>query len=286
MPPKPVADPVYPMRRLLLIVTVLAAALMACTDKGDAPSAGAGANGQPDAVAASQAADLPLADVIERNQRFLIGITYPAVANQHPKLAAAIRRYADEARADLDEAVSLAGDGSQANMPYDLSLNFTEQMNKPEVVVIAADGSLYTGGAHGIPLIARFTYLPQEDRLLRPEDLIPDRAGWEAVSRYVRQQLSAQVASRLDEDDVSPEDRAAMQKSAMGMIEDGTEPEADNYAQFEPIPAADGKWFGLRFVFPPYQVGPYSDGTQSVEVPVPVLRAHLAPKYRAMFTGG
>ncbi|MDO5610084.1 MAG: DUF3298 domain-containing protein [Pseudomonadota bacterium] len=271
------------MRRLL-IASVLASALLACTDKGAAPSVDARANG--DTVAANPVDNLPLGDVIVRNQRFLIGITYPSVANQHPKLAEAIRRYADDARAELDEAVRLAGDSGQANMPYDLSLNFTEQMKKPEVVVVAADGSLYTGGAHGIPLIARFTYLPQEDRLLLPQDLIPDRAGWEAVSRYVRQQLSAQVASRLDEDDVSPEDRASIQKSALAMIEEGTEPDAGNYAQFEPIPAADGKWYGLRFVFPPYQVGPYSDGTQSVEVPVSVLRAHLAAKYRVMFTGG
>ena len=42
---------------------------------------------------------------------------------------------------------------------------------------------------------------------------------------------------------------------------------------------------GLRFVFPPYQVGPYSDGTQTVEVPAAVLLPHVAPTYRGLFQG-
>jgi hypothetical protein len=70
------------------------------------------------------------------------------------------------------------------------------------------------------------------------------------------------------------------------MIEQGTEPKAGNFANFEPILGQDGKITALRFVFPPYQVGPYSDGTQTVEVPAAVLLPHIAPAYRALFAGG
>ena len=79
------------------------------------------------------------------------------------------------------------------------------------------------------------------------------------------------------------EDRAEIVKNAAGMIEQGTAPDAQSFAQFEPIPSADGKWFGLRFVFPPYQVGPYSDGTQTVDVPAAVLLPHVAAEYRDLF---
>ena len=48
--------------------------------------------------------------------------------------------------------------------PYDLSLCFTELLDSPTLVAIAADGSSYTGGAHGAPLIARFVWLPQQRR--------------------------------------------------------------------------------------------------------------------------
>ena len=271
----------------ILSLSILLAALAAC--RADAPSADTSTASAPGSTAAELEQPpqiLPLKDVTERTPKYLIGITYPAVANQHPKLAEALFDYAQKAREDLDDAIKLAGDsvGNGGNT-YDLSLNFIELMNNPASVVIAVDGSLYTGGAHGIPLIARFTYLPQEDRMLTPQDLIPELSGWQAVSDYVRKQLGDQVEARLEEDEVPEAERAEITRSASSMIEEGTMPEANNFAQFEPIPAADGKWFGLRFVFPPYQVGPYSDGTQSVEVPVSVLRPHLAPKYRAMFTG-
>jgi hypothetical protein len=49
--------------------------------------------------------------------------------------------------------------------------------------------------------------------------------------------------------------------------------------------AVDGRLSGLRFVFPPYQVGPYADGIQTVEVPAAVLLPHVAPAYRGLFAG-
>ncbi len=42
----------------------------------------------------------------------------------------------------------------------------------------------------------------------------------------------------------------------------------------------------LRFVFPPYQVGPYADGTQTVEIPSDVVLPKIAPVYRHLFVGG
>ena len=89
--------------------------------------------------------------------------------------------------------------------------------------------------------------------------------------------------------DGGPSDDAALKeqlKNAADMIEQGTEPEAENFANFEPVLGADGRIAALRFVFPPYQVGPYSDGTQSVEVPAAVLLPVVAPAERGLFAGG
>lgn len=272
------------MRRVLTVAAL--AILIAGCQKG-AQQSPADALGSGPASASVESADPALLkDVIERTPKYLVGITFPPVASSHPVLAKALRDYADAARADLAKAVEGAESSGTAAIPYDLSLNFTDISPRRDVIVIAADGSLYTGGAHGIPLIARFTYLPGEQRLLQASDLVPDAAGWKAISDYVRKQLADAVGKRLVEDDVPDADRAAIVKNAAGMIDEGTVPEAANFAQFEPIPSADGKWFGLRFVFPPYQVGPYSDGTQTVDVPAPVLMPHLAPAYRERFTGG
>jgi len=70
------------------------------------------------------------------------------------------------------------------------------------------------------------------------------------------------------------------------MIADGTAPKAANFARFEPVVDADGRIRALRFVFPPYQVGPYSDGTRTADVPAAVLLPVLAPEYRRLFRGG
>ena len=264
-------------------VLILVPALMLAACKREAPSVAAPAT-QPDAAAVTATAAPPLQDVVETTPRYVIGISYPKSAAKYPGLASALQAYAAAARKELMQAVEGLGNDTPT-APYDLSLSFTELLDSPTLVAVAADGSSYTGGAHGAPLIARFVWLPQQQRMLTAEELIPDARGWLAVSDFVREQLHTALSQRLDADDVPPGDRADMLKNAGEMIEDGTEPKALSFAQFEPMVAADGRLSGLRFVFPPYQVGPYADGIQTVEVPAAVLLPHVAPAYRGLFQG-
>ncbi|HZH44316.1 MAG TPA: DUF3298 domain-containing protein [Lysobacter sp.] len=264
----------------LFALAVLALGLAACKrDKADpAPPPAAPATAAPAPVAPP----VELKDVVESTPDYIIGISYPPSAGRYPALAAEMKRFADAARADLLEAVKQR-QGAPGTPPYDLSLSFAEIYAAPDLVAYGADGSIYTGGAHGAPLIARFVWLPKENRLLRSADLIAGPQGWQAISDYVREQLSTAISQRVDADALGAAEREEVLRNALRMIEDGTEPSAEDFALFEPMPTADGKLGGLRFVFPPYQVGPYSDGTQTVEVPALVLHPHLAPRYRALF---
>ena len=163
-------------------------------------------------------------------------------------------------------------------------MNFTLVAETPDVVAVAADGSSFTGGAHGTPLVARFVWLPQQNALLASDGLFADARSWSAISDYTREQLHAALSQRVDADELPPEERAEVMRSVGKMIDAGTEPDAASFAAFEPVLAPEGdKLMGLRFVFPPYQVGPYVDGVRTVEVPTPVLMPHLAPAYRGMF---
>lgn len=237
----------------------------------------------PEAAApAAPASRAPLQDVVETTPRYVIGISYPPSAAKHPGLAAALQAYAERARKDLMVAVEGIGNDTPTS-PYDLSLSFTELLDSPRLVAVAADGSSYTGGAHGAPLIARFVWLPREQRMLTAAALVPDPNGWQAISEFVREQLHTALSQRIDADEVPAAERAAMLKDAGQMIDAGTEPRAEAFAQFEPVVGPDGRLTALRFVFPPYQVGPYADGTQTVEVPAEVLLPHLAPAYRDLF---
>ena len=275
------------MNRWLVCILVLLA-LSACRREAegtppDAPASESAAAAAPPASAPD--APVELKDVIETDARYVIGISYPKGLDRYPGLAAELQRYAAAARDDVMEAVSAAEAGEQRS-PYDLSLSFSSLAETPRVVAVAADGSSYTGGAHGTPLVARFVWLPGQDRMLRAEDLVPGEEGWRDVSAFVRESLHAALSQRVDADELEPAERARILQSAGKMIDEGTAPEAGNFTEFEPVLGGEGRLQALRFVFPPYQVGPYSDGVQTVEVPASVLLPHVAPQYRELFAAG
>ncbi len=273
------------------VAIVLMTTIAACSRESSPPATGAEPAVVTDAAMEvepdASVRDVELTDVVETNAHYVIGISYQSSASKYPELAAQLKHYADAARDELMQAVAGQPQGETASAGmYDLSLSFTELLETPEVVAYAADGSSYTGGAHGMPLLARFVWLPQRREMLTAQRLLPDAAGWQAISAYVREQLHTALSQRIDADDLSPPERVQMARSAGRMIDDGTAAAAGNFSQFEPLAGAEGKLRGLRFVFAPYQVGPYSDGVQTVDVPGSVLLAHIAPEYRALFEGG
>ncbi len=97
------------------------------------------------------------------------------------------------------------------------------------------------------------------------------------------EQLGAAAQVRAGDAALEPGDRQRLLESALRMIDAGTEADPDNFAQFEPVAAPDGRIGALRFVFAPYQVGPYADGVQYAEVPAATLLPYVAGEYRALF---
>lgn len=271
--------------KTLLAGASLVLLLAACQrqEPAAAPAAQGGDPSLPAAVEEGVAPETPdLKDVIDINDRYVVGISYPSAAARYPGLARIVANYADEARGELMEAVEAFGN-DKPSVPYELSLDFETLLDNPRFMVIKAEGSRYTGGAHGQPLVARFVWLPEQDKLLSADALITSPAGWQAVSAYAREQLHTQLSLRVEEEELAPEERVRLVRSADRMIKEGTTPEPDNFAQFQPVTGDTGKIAALRFVFPPYQVGPYSDGVQTVDVPASVLLPYVAPEYVELF---
>lgn len=265
-----------------LFVAVMAATLfMTACDRdrpAPAPSPPPAAVTPPPAPVAVE-----LKDVIEQDPRFIVGITYPTGMARYPGLAEAMRAYTDKARATLDQALAKT-DATKQVGPYDLTLTYTLLVDTPDLVAVSAGGAVFTGGAHAEPLVARFVWLPQQNRLLTASALVPDPKGWVAISDYVREQLHAELSQRIDSDELPPAERAELIRTSGKMIDAGTRPSAEAFAMFEPVLAAEGgKLVALKFVFPPYQVGPYVDGERMIEVPTSVLRPHLSPEFAPMF---
>lgn len=259
-----------------VLAIVLCTALAAC-DRDRAPA--------PADAPAAPAATVVLQDVVETRPDYIVGISYPKSASGHPALAQALQAYADASRGVLMRAV--AGlNGRKPAAPYDLSLQFTGLVDTPQVVAVAADGSSYTGGEHGNPLVARFVWLPQRGEMLKAGALVADAAGWQAISDASREQLMTALVQRLDADEVEGADRAEQLETGSRMIDAGTEPKPQNFAQFEPVMNAEGQIRAIRFVFPPDQVAPYVEGTRTVELPAREMLPHVAPAYRTLFQGG
>ncbi len=119
---------------------------------------------------------------------------------------------------------------------------------------------------------------------LYPEKPIYDIPGWPSISAQgLVDKLLEQATVRAQGEEMTPEEQQAQVRNLSKMIDEGTAPEAANFAQFQPVMDAAGRIAALRFVFPPYQVGPYSDGTQTVDVPAAVLLPHVAADYRELF---
>ena len=260
---------------------VLLLALAGCKqDEQGAPVAPAAEPVQAPVAVAPAAAELR--DVIENTPSYVIGISYPPAAAKYPGLANALSDYAGHAKADLLKSVSELGN-DKPTAPYELSLAFDMLVESPTVVAVSADGSSYTGGAHGQPLVARFVWLPEQQQLLKAEDLITTTKGWQAISDFTEDKLLEQATVRAQGEDMSPEEQQAQVRNLSKMIDEGTTADATNFGQFQPVLDAAGKISALRFVFPPYQVGPYSDGTQTVDVPAAVLLPHVAAAYQGLF---
>lgn len=266
------------------LVAMLAVAVVACRREAPSQQVSVDTASPAPSGAPAERALTQLEDVVETAPGYIIGISYPQIASKYPGLAAELERYAQHERAEVVEAAEKRGSAPGAPI-YDLTLTFTGLVDTPTLVAVAADGSRYTGGEHGEPLVARFVWLPQENRLLTADELVPDAAGWKAISRNAQEQLYTALSQRIDAGVLAPEDRARMVRSADNAIERGTAPDAEHFAMFEPVMTPQGTIGALRFVFPSYRVGPYPDGTQTVEVPAHVVLPHVAPRYRHLFAG-
>jgi hypothetical protein len=106
-----------------------------------------------------------------------------------------------------------------------------------------------TGGAHGQLDIVACVYDLRTGQLLDISDLFADeQKALNLMSAFSYRRLSEEMRNE-------------------SMLRAGTAPDKENFATFAPTPE------GLRIFFPPYQVAPWVDGPQEVDMPLEELRA-------------
>ena len=231
------------------------------------------------AAAAGAQQTAPNEDVGQGNG-YAYHVRYPQLAPEWNTLADALRTWAAARKRDFLDA-RLADENNNAP-PYNLDLEFNIARRTSDFVSVLADGNVYTGGAHPAPLVASFNLHTSDGKLIELADLFTDSGvALEALSAEARRQLEGSFEAKLRE--TTPEkDQAAALKRMREWVARGTQAQAETFAAFL-VDGLEAKAIGLTLIFPSYQVAPYAEGTQQIEVPAKVFYPLLKPEYRDAF---
>lgn len=237
--------------RLSLLALACAAFGLASCDRAHPPAAAANTA----ANTAQASADAPESfvapkDVFERDARAIVGISYPPGLERFPALAKLLVAHADARRAALAAALSST---PRPAVPFELALRFSTAADAPRMFVITADEEFYTGGQGSRPSREVFLWLPAENRLMSPDEMIPNPIAWTRLHEDIRRLQLGESASLAP-----PPAERAMQHV------------------FVPRFNSSGRIAGLRF---------RTDEGDEVEVSGADLKPLVAPAFATWFEG-
>ncbi len=132
---------------------------------------------------------------------------------------------------ELAEFESYRKEGKLA-LKWEYKVLVTEKSNGV-LTSYVAEGYSFTGGAHPNPVYRVFHYSAKDGREMDLGDVIADKTVYDSLSRMVMADPSVNVAEGWEE---------------------GLSPAPENWENWY----VEGE--DMVFVFPPYQIGPYSDG--------------------------
>ncbi|HEX7370310.1 MAG TPA: DUF3298 domain-containing protein [Rhodanobacteraceae bacterium] len=240
------------------------------------------------AAAPAPASTVPLPGDHAVTKRYKITITLPKLAAADQPLADALRTTADNAKRQFMQALP---DPTQlpefANRQLELLLDFKVSAQTPAFTSVRETGMQDTGGAHPLPVQGTFVFDRKAGKLIALADLFtdPDSAR-KALANFAHDALLKRfLASAPKPGEGSPEALREWKANMLQMLDDGTKPTSVNYSTFivrAGATASDASP-GITLVFPPYQVAPYVDGTQTVDVPSNVFAHYLKPGYAGDF---
>ena len=260
--------------RHVVLGLAAAATLAACNRDGDdkaattpAPVPGAVVTPADTAAPMAYESKTPFADV---------SLTLPPAIKSQPDLHARLyasavrdlRQFSEGAQADRTEA---GGDGGSA--PYDKTITVTPGAETGKLFSLVRGVSEYTGGAHPNPSATAILWDKALKREITGADLF-SRADLSALDIALCAAVNAERKRR------NPNAQPITLTSSLWAC-----PRAGALPFVLAPSTAPGKAGGLVFLIGPYQVGPYSDGSYEVTVPLSAFRGLLSPAYADEFGG-
>lgn len=176
----------------------------------------------------------------------------------------------------IGQAMAAREEGFPFDQPWTLALKLRSLIDSDALVVLELEGSEYTGGAHGLPLLASFVYLPPPaDQVMAIEDWFVDDEIWSRISEAAIAELVAQFSER---------DGKAPDTDALEWISGGAGPDPANFALYRPVLDGDGLIRAFAISFQPYQVASYAEGMPVIELPASLFYDALQERHRDRFT--
>nr|WP_240511367.1 DUF4163 domain-containing protein [Novosphingobium panipatense] len=273
-----------------IATTLTAAALLVSGCKSEKPAPAPSETASAEVEAASEAATEPAAETSEvpvgggraektENDLYEFSYSYPDAAGAIPGLKANLDKQFDASRADL---VSSAKEGQseakQNDFPYH-AYSYGEEWkvvtDLPGWLSLSSEIYTYSGGAHGMTTFDALLWDRHAETARKPIDLFISK---EALSKAIRTSFCAALDKARVRKRGGPIDRSdEMFSECIDPVEQVVILGSTNKQTFDRI--------GL--LVPPYNAGPYAEGSYEVTVPVTgAVMAALKPQYRSSFSVG
>lgn len=215
----------------------------------------------------------------ESTDRYEYRIQWSESLARDGDMDAAVRALADD---HLQEFLAAAAAAPADAGRWTLELEFQPCAGTQALRCIAGEGSVFSGGAHPLPILERLLFAASPPRPLRPDQLFSDPdAALRAISVHAREMLLTQRIAQATVSGAPADARARAEMRAQ--IASGAEASAENYRLAEPVVSPSGRIHALKFLFAPYQVASYAEGAQVAEVPASVFAQWLLPEFADEF---
>jgi hypothetical protein len=216
--------------------------------------------------------------VEEKNDRFSFSFSYPAAAGSIPGLKALLDRQLDEQRSALDKDTrQFKAETEKDGFPYrayDGQTDWAVVADLPGWLSLSAQKYSYTGGAHGMTVFDSLVWDKQAGVQRAPLSLFVSGAALEAA---IKPAFCDQLDRQREKKRGAPLDRKnpGMFDECIGLASTTVLLGSSNRKVFDRV----------GFLIPPYEAGPYAEGTYEVTLPVSeaILKA-VKPEFRSSFT--
>lgn len=210
----------------------------------------------------------------EKSDKTEVSINYPYQVLEYPEIYEYLRKKVKTEKRDNgfdDTDIDLGMSGH----PWTLSIDMNNFAEGGRLASILGYVFTFTGGAHPNHSFFSVNFVKKSQEILTFKKLFDnEQEALDLISSFAIKDILRQKSERLHEKIAKDE-----------WVIEGAGPDLENYKIFIFIISEDSKIKGIKFIFPPYQVGPYAEGTYDVVVPSGVVYKYINTAYKNSFTG-